>query len=323
MQTATLKSSDWLSNAVFEDFEQFKYGSHVASGCSLPFDARQFRAERVSVEMGGFFINLTQCMPRFFEGGVAHRGPTLIFQTARRLSTKVNGSIATPDAVAIAHRGDCSLVEDEPGWIAALEFVDGAAARDWPVPQDALRLFRSSSTAVAVLRATVFSLVWALSASPEGFTDPAARDAVRKLLLAAADGVMYAEEERAWIGAPARGRYRRIVRAIDEQLRTGMHKPFYSAELARELGTNVRTIHAAVLAERGLSLHRYIRLYRLWGVRRALLGEATGQTIKQIALSHGFWHLSEFARAYGETFGELPSATQMRATRGWSALPGS
>ena len=81
-----------------------------------------------------------------------------------------------------------------------------------------------------------------------------------------------------------------------------MHKPFYSAELARELGTNVRTIHAAVLAERGLSLHRYIRLYRLWGVRRALLGEATGQTIKQIALSHGFWHLSEFARAYGETF---------------------
>jgi AraC family ethanolamine operon transcriptional activator len=34
--------------------------------------------------------------------------------------------------------------------------------------------------------------------------------------------------------------------------------------------------------------------------------------VKSVALSHGFWHLGQFARDYRETFGETPTETLAR-----------
>ena len=114
----------------------------------------------------GFFINLTECMPRFFQGGVAHRGPTFIFQTARGLSTKVTGSIATPDALTIVHRGDCSPVEDEPvgsrPGIRGRRRCAGLACSTGRAP--AVPLLFDRGRCVARDR---FFAVWALSASPK------------------------------------------------------------------------------------------------------------------------------------------------------------
>jgi AraC family ethanolamine operon transcriptional activator len=63
----------------------------------------------------------------------------------------------------------------------------------------------------------------------------------------------------------------------------------------------------------GKSLHRYLRLRRLWAVRRELLKGDPRLQIKEIALNAGFWHLGDFASNYASEFGELPSATQVRA----------
>ncbi len=70
---------------------------------------------------------------------------------------------------------------------------------------------------------------------------------------------------------------------------------------------SVRTLHDTVLRYRGMSLHRYLRLRRLWLVRGRLLAGA--ESVKAAALASGFWHLSDFSRSYRQQFGETPSAT--------------
>jgi AraC family ethanolamine operon transcriptional activator len=56
-----------------------------------------------------------------------------------------------------------------------------------------------------------------------------------------------------------------------------------------------------------MSLHRYLRLKRLWLVRQGL--RAGDTSVKACALAHGFWHLGEFSKSYRQHFGETPSET--------------
>lgn len=50
--------------------------------------------------------------------------------------------------------------------------------------------------------------------------------------------------------------------------------PIYTAGLAAELGVSMRTLGSAVSKIRGMSLHQYIRLKKLWTTRARLLRAA-------------------------------------------------
>ena len=71
-------------------------------------------------------------------------------------------------------------------------------------------------------------------------------------------------------------------------------------------------MHTAMLKIRGVRLRRYLRLRRLWAVRRLLLAGKPLQ-IKACALSNGFWHIGEFAALYAAQLGEAPSMTLARS----------
>jgi transcriptional regulator GlxA family with amidase domain len=66
-------------------------------------------------------------------------------------------------------------------------------------------------------------------------------------------------------------------------------------------------MHDVVRRYRGMSLHRYLRLRRLWLVRQRLLAGA--DSVKAVALAFGFWHFGDFSRSYRDQFGETPSQT--------------
>jgi AraC family ethanolamine operon transcriptional activator len=102
--------------------------------------------------------------------------------------------------------------------------------------------------------------------------------------------------------------YLALVRKFDEFIAANAGKTLYSADVARQLGVSVRTLHNAVVAIRGMSMHRYMRLRRLWNVRQQLVRGASLQ-IKAVALVHGFWHMGEFSSLYRELFGETPQQT--------------
>ena len=74
--------------------------------------------------------------------------------------------------------------------------------------------------------------------------------------------------------------YLALVRKFDEFVAVNAGKTLYSADVARQLGVSVRTLHNAVVAIRGMSMHRYMRLRRLWSVRQQLLRGAAPQSIK-------------------------------------------
>ena len=88
-------------------------------------------------------------------------------------------------------------------------------------------------------------------------------------------------------------------------------QPVYSGELAKQIGVSVRTMHDAVKQYRGMTLHRYLRVRRLWLVRKRLIEGS--QSVKACALAFGFWHLGDFSVSYRSQFGETPSETLARS----------
>ena len=106
----------------------------------------------------------------------------------------------------------------------------------------------------------------------------------------------------------------RLLSSVDDLINSSPN-PIYSADIATGLGVSVRTLTSLMVRANGMSLQRYIRLRRLWAIRRQLLTSEPHLQIKEIALANGFWHLGDFAAAYSSQFGELPSSTRARARR--------
>jgi AraC-like DNA-binding protein len=107
--------------------------------------------------------------------------------------------------------------------------------------------------------------------------------------------------------------HRKIIARLDEHLREHPMAALYSEELAQRLGTSVRTLQTAMQAIHGMKLHHYIRLRRLWLVRRQLVRALPGTNVRVAAQSNGFWHMGEFSQFYKAAFGELASETFARA----------
>jgi AraC family transcriptional regulator, ethanolamine operon transcriptional activator len=106
---------------------------------------------------------------------------------------------------------------------------------------------------------------------------------------------------------------RRIVRAADDYLRANPARPVYTEDLCVALGTSATRLHQAFSATFGISPHRYLKMRRMSMARAALLSRSgPWRSVKAAALSHGFWHLGQFARDYRALYGEAPSNTLAR-----------
>ena len=75
-------------------------------------------------------------------------------------------------------------------------------------------------------------------------------------------------------------------------------------------GINERTLQRAFLEHYGITAKAYANAHRLNHVFKTLsASDANATRISDIASSHGFWHMSQFAADYHHHFGELPSET--------------
>jgi len=85
-------------------------------------------------------------------------------------------------------------------------------------------------------------------------------------------------------------------------------------DICARLNVPPRTLEDYCYAELGVAPYRYLRLYRLAQVRKALLA-ATPATINISTVSrrYGFLDLGRFAATYRAAFDELPSQTLARA----------
>jgi AraC-like DNA-binding protein len=100
---------------------------------------------------------------------------------------------------------------------------------------------------------------------------------------------------------------------LEEFLEANPDRPLYLTEICAALGTPERTLRVACEEHLRMGPIRYLTLRRMHMVRRALMREdPSTATVTRLATDYGFWELGRFAVAYGQLFGETPSATLRR-----------
>ena len=200
-------------------------------------------------------------------------------------------------------------VERAPRQYASIVFTPEIEGRGWPRSGAAFRIVETSAAALHVLRELTLR-VTSLSferVDPLKFAEVSA--AIRESLLAAVDSAIADAVNMPSVSDATR--QFKVFREVEAALAGDMGHPFYSGDVARQVGVSVRTMHDAVKRYRGMSLHRYLRLRRMWLVRKRLI--AGSHSVKACALAYGFWHLGDFSRGYRSQFGETPSETLARS----------
>lgn len=112
----------------------------------------------------------------------------------------------------------------------------------------------------------------------------------------------------------ARAQQRIAVERAREYIRARLAEPLRLSELCSYAHVQARALEYGFREITGLSPIAYVKSLRLNAVRKTLLrSPAPKRSISEIALDHGFWHLSQFAVDYRKFFGETPTSTRRRA----------
>jgi AraC family ethanolamine operon transcriptional activator len=221
---------------------------------------------------------------------------------------RFNGSQRALPVIVIGSGGAAyTTIEEVERQIASVVFRPEVTDRGWPHATSSFKIFETTAASLNRLRSLVREVLAAAS-EPIGAADvPLKAAAMKESLLGAVDDAFESVVAARWTLRPNDERNFRIFREIRALLSDDLSQPIYSEEIARKLNLSVRTLHDVVRRYRGMSLHRYLRLRRLWLVRQRLLAGA--DSVKAVALAFGFWHLSDFSRSYRDQFGETPSQT--------------
>lgn len=295
------------------DFDHFRSIERIGEVRSIPLALDGFAATIATVSLKSSMVHLQRSFPRILQGMYRTRGAIVALAMEDLTDATLNGEPLRLPAVMLA-RGNapCEIVEQKAN-LWAIVNLDSIDDRDWPGEPDRAQLIPTLGSDFGALRSIVRD-VFALASDPGAFTMPSIVENLEESVLQAIDRVMHAlpavEGRRANLT-----QYLTLVRTLDELLAFSADRTIYSADIARELGVSVRTLHNAVTSIRGMSLHRYVRLKRLWSVRQQLAAGPSAATIKAIALANGFWHMGEFASLYRTAFGETPQQTLTAARR--------
>lgn len=106
----------------------------------------------------------------------------------------------------------------------------------------------------------------------------------------------------------------RVVRSVVELIDSAPEQTFTVAGLAMHAGISERSLQEAFRRQLGMSPMSYLRRRRVQLAHDELLrlDPASGVTVTDVALRHGFTHTGRFAAMYRRTFGESPSTTLRR-----------
>jgi AraC-like DNA-binding protein len=102
----------------------------------------------------------------------------------------------------------------------------------------------------------------------------------------------------------------RIVQLVEDFVLAHAAERLYVSDLCEAAGVSERTLQYAFKEMMGMTPLTFLTRLRLHRVRQSLRTACPGETtVTAEAIRWGFWNFGDFARAYRECFGELPSAT--------------
>lgn len=292
----------------FSDVDEFRNAIRGLNFEFTPF-VRRISAEQTILSLPGCDVNLTRAFPRVVDAQLVENCTAIGF-TMDNLDVPIrfNGSQRARPVIVIGNSGAAyTTIEEVQRQIASVVFRPEVTDRGWPRAALSFKIFETTAAGLNRLRSVVREVL-AAAAEPVGAAEgPFKAAAMKESLLAAVDDALESVVPVRWTLRPNDERNFKIFQDIRALLSDDLSQPIYSEEIARKLGVSVRTLHDVVRRYRGMSLHRYLRLRRLWLVRQRLLAGA--DSVKAVALAFGFWHLSDFSRSYRDQFGETPSQT--------------
>ena len=310
-----LANSSFLKISRSPDFDHFQGIERLAEARSIPLDCRNFAASFAVMTLKSCAVYLQRTFPRILQARYSTTGAIVGFAMDDSTSVVLDGVEGrAPALLLVKGTAACEIVEPQANLIAFLNF-DSVDNRGWPGERDRAQLIATQPAEHNALRTITRDVLTRVSTSPEILLLPRMIEILEESILQAVDHAMHAVQPEFEGKRSNLSHYLSLVRRLDEFLSSCPDKTIYSAEVAQQLGVSVRTVHNAVVAIRGMSMHRYTRLRRLWNVRQHLVQGSPIEAIKAVALANGFWHMGEFSASYRELFGETPQQTLLAARR--------
>ncbi|KYG99063.1 helix-turn-helix domain-containing protein [Bradyrhizobium sp. DOA1] len=307
-----LAPSSALQLIGFADVDAFRPIETMEDARSIPLDVANFAALRAIVSLPACRIVVMRSFARILDAAYRMPGGMVILPMADDL--RANFKCVDFDArffVALRGNDECHYVEPQTNHHAMIILSPALRDRGWFDRGDDLRARVANRPALLHARRLLLDILRTASAQPLLFeTTEVAAHLQEGLLLALDD--LFRIDPRPDRSTSVRGeRSIKLIQRIDDYVAAHPTAPIYTADLASEFGVSIRTLGGAVSKVRGMSLHQYIRLKRLWATRARLL-KGGGATVATCARAQGFHHLGEFAAAYRATFQESPSETLAR-----------
>ncbi|MBR0954456.1 AraC family transcriptional regulator [Bradyrhizobium canariense] len=310
-----LAPSSALQLIGFADVDAFRPIESMEDARSIPLDVQNFAAARAVVSLPGCRVVMMRSFARILDAAYRMPGGMVILPMTDDL--QVNSKGMDLDArffMALRGNDECHFVEPRTNHHAMIIFSAGVRDRGWFDQADDLRAYGANRPALLHTRQLLLDILRTASVQPVLFeTTEVAAHLQEGLLLALDD--LFCIDPLSDRSASVQGeRSIKLVQRIDDYIAAHPTAPIYTADLASEFGVSIRTLGGAVSKVRGMSLHQYIRLKRLWATRSRLL-KGGGATVATCARAQGFHHLGEFAAAYRAIFHEAPSDTLARGRR--------
>lgn len=311
MHISSLHPSPVLRTFGYTDLDHFRQAFRSVDVQFTPM-CRTASAEQAILFLPGCEVYLLRTFPRLLDATLAD-GCTFVGLTmADDFPFRFNGMDKDVPALSLGYGGaGYKVLESKGCFSAAVLFNPEIRGRGWPTRDKVFLACAITAEAEQRIRDVVLAAFHFASDAPAHASTSGALFGVKETILAAIDAALAdpLPIEVSRVGTSRR--YFDIVQKIEGAISDKYRGPIYSDALAAEIGVSVRTMHNAMLQFRGMSLHRYLRVKRLWSVRRQLLSGAN--KVSACALANGFWHLGEFAQFYSAQFGETPSQTLSRA----------
>lgn len=295
----------------FSDVDEFRSSIRGLDFEFTPL-VRRISTEQIILRLPGCDVNVTRAFPRVVDAQLTADCTAIGFaMDDLDVPIRFNGAQRDRSVIVVGGSGAAyNTIEEVPRQVASVVFRPEVRDRGWPEAKLNFKVFETSAAALDRLRRTVTEVVAAASEAIDPAEVPMKAAAMKESLFGAVDAAIAEIVPARWTLWPNDRRNFRIFQEIRALLSGDLAQPIYSEDLARKLGLSVRTMHDVIRRYRGMSLHRYLRLRRLWLVRQRLLAGA--ESVKAVALAFGFWHLSDFSRSYRDQFGEAPSETLER-----------
>jgi AraC family ethanolamine operon transcriptional activator len=308
-----LVPSSALRLTTFADVDAFRPAELMEDARSVPLDVAHFAAVRAVVCLPACRIILMRSFARILDTTYRAPGGMVILPMSDDLEATAKGMhLDARFILAMRGNDDGQFIEPKTNLHAMIIFSNGFPDRSWFDRPDKLQALAVNRSAQLHARQFVLGILRTAAAEPQLFERAEVAQHLQEGLLLAIDE-LFRDDPSSPRGALIAGeRHSKLVRLIDDYVATHPTSPIYTANLAGEFGVSIRTLGSAVAKVRGMSLHQYIRLRKLWATRTHLLKGGGGMTVASCARANGFHHMGEFAVAYRTTFKESPSETLAR-----------